>query len=385
VLLFVLLTWLFVGLCVYVYVGYPLLLALLAKFRANPPQQGDITPPVSLIIAAYNEEVVIAEKVENSLKLNYPAEKLQIMVVADGSNDSTPQIVEKYPDEQVVLLFSPERRGKSAALNRGVEQATGEILVFSDANAFYHADAIRHLVRNFNDPAVGCVSGRKTIVSSASSIGESEGLYWKYESFIKKAESRVHSSTGVVGEMNAIRREFFEAIPENIINDDAYLAFRVMQKGYRVLYESEAYSWETSALSTRDEVIRRQRINAGRYQLFFSPRELWPWNNRLVLFKLISHKFFRLLLPFFMFGAFLFNAAVLLFPDAPLIMSAVFLLQLMFYFLAFTGRLAEQSGRKFRLVKLAYYIVSSNEASVRGLIRYLRGKQSVLWEKASRA
>lgn len=378
------LTLVFLFLTAYVYAGYPLLLLVLQKIAKRPIARGDSTPPVSLIIAAYNEQVVIAEKIENSLQLDYPRDRLEIMVVADGSSDRTAEIVRSYAAQGVVLLDSPERRGKSAALNRGVKQASGEILIFSDANAFYYEDAIRKLVRNFDDPAVGCVSGKKTVRSSTSAIAESEGLYWKYESFIKKRESATGSTVGVVGEMNAIRASLYEPIPEHIINDDAFLALRVLSAGKRVLYEAEAVSWETPALTTRDEVIRRQRINAGRYQQMLTPR-LWSAAQPFDIFKLFSHKFLRLMLPFFMVGALIFNTMIVLMPAAPLLLQVTFWGQIAAYVLALVGYLTEKSGKKIRLAAAAWYVVSSNAASLSGFLRYMRRQQTVLWEKAQRA
>jgi len=371
-----------VFLCVYVYVGYPVVLWGLSKLYKNPVQTGDSLPTLSLIIAAYNESAVIGQKIENSLALDYPADKLEIMVVADGSSDDTAEQARYYADRGVVVLHEPERRGKSAALNRGVGLAKGELLVFSDANAYYDVGALKALARNFHDARVGCVSGRKTVVKGESAVGDSEGLYWKYESFIKKRESALHSATGVVGEMTALRRALFTPIPSHIINDDAYLAFQALARGYRVLYEPAAFSWERPSVSARDEVIRRQRINAGRYQLLFEGS--WLKAPPLVLFMLVSHKFFRLALPFFMLGAWLGNLALLLTPDAPAWAWALMTGQAAFYGLAALGALLDVLGLKAKLPKLATFVVTSNWAALQGLLRYLRGKQSVLWEKATR-
>ncbi|MEW5987481.1 MAG: glycosyltransferase family 2 protein [Chloroflexota bacterium] len=386
----------------YVYLGYPIVLALLARLRSRPVDRALIFPTISLIIAAYNEAGVIGRKVANSLTLDYPQDKLQIIVVADGSSDETAAVVQPYQAQGVLLLHNRERRGKSAALNRGAAVATGEILVFSDANAFYLPDALQKLVRNFHDPAVGGVSGRKTIRDSEAAVSQSEGLYWRYESFIKAKESQIGSTTGVVGEMMAVRHQLFQPIPEQIICDDAYLAYSLLRQGHRVVYEPEAISWETSAATTQGEMTRRQNINAGRYQLFFRPR-LWPWNNPLALFQLISHKFMRLLLPFFMLSGLLGNLMVVgrrregrgrnlqnQSPNPPILAprpAALYLTlvgQLLFYGLALVGWLGERGGRRWKLPALAWYITSSNLASVNGLRRYLAGRQTVLWTKVER-
>ncbi len=377
--LLIFLSLLFIGLTLYVYVGYPLLIGLWAKLRAHPPKKHPHTPPVSLIIAAYNEASVITTKIENSLNLDYP--HLEIIVVTDGSSDNTPELARQY--EGITVLHSEERRGKSAAINRAVDHATGEILVFSDANAYYNPNAIRHLVDNFHDETVGCVSGRKTVLQQGSTVGDSEGLYWKYESFIKVSESAAHSSTGVVGEMIALRKSLYRPIPQHIINDDAFLAVSIWQQGYRVLYEPQAISWETPSASVRDDVIRRQRINAGRYQLMFAP-QLWLSAPLLVVFMLLSHKFSRLLLPFFMLGALCFNLLLLAFPPIPWWLQLSLVGQLLVYGIAILGGIAEKIGIKNKGLRLAYYLVSSNGAALQGFFRFMRGKQTVLWEKANR-
>jgi len=379
------LTWLFIFLTVYVYAGYFIILFVLEKIMParQISEQSDL-PSVTMIIAAFNEEDVIGKKLENCRELDYPTDKLQVMVVADGSSDSTADVARQFEGDGVLVLFSPERRGKSHALNRGVEQATGEILVLSDANAYYLPDAIRNLVQHYADEKVACVSGKKTVRESESQIAESEGLYWRFESTLKKLETKTGSTVGVVGEMNSLRRSLYEPIPENIINDDAFLALRILSQGYRVVYEPDAVSWETSAATTADEIKRRQRINAGRYQQMFLP-QLWLSIPLFNQFKLISHKFFRLLLPFFMIGAFFFNFLVVLFPGRPMIMVVIFALQVLAYLAAFLGFLLEKAGRKNKLLSAAYYIVSSNVASLRGFARFVTGQQTVLWEKANRS
>ena len=383
--LLIFLTILFIFLTVYVYAGYFIILLILEKLLppTEAPAAGDL-PSISLIIAAFNEEDVIRKKLENCRELDYPADKLQLMVVADGSSDATAEIAREFENEGVRVLFSPERKGKSAAINRGVQEASGDILVFSDANAYYLPDALQNLLIHYADENVGCVSGRKTVRKSDSQIAESEGLYWRFESSLKKLETKTGSTVAVVGEMNSLRRSLFEPIPGHIINDDSFLALRILSQGYRVVYEPGAVSWETSAATTSDEIKRRQRINAGRYQQMFMPR-LWTGMPLLNLFKLISHKFFRLLLPFFMIGAFLFNTLLLFMPDTPLLMIILWFLQFAAYDAALMGYILERAGKKNKILSAIYYIVSSNIASLRGFIRHIRGQQTVLWEKANRS
>mgnify|MGYP001199886995 FL=1 len=371
------------GVLGYHYGLYPLLMAAWARRQRPSTPPPLFTPPVSLIIAAYNEAPVIAAKLENSLALAYPPDLLQIIVVTDGSTDGTPALASSYVNQGVKLLHEPQRRGKSAAINRAMSAATGEIVVFSDANAFYRPDALLKLTRHFQNGRVGGVSGQKTVQSGATAVSQSSGLYWKYESAIKKWESRVGSTVAVVGEMLALRRSLFAAIPPAVINDDAYLAVQILRQGYNVLYEPEAVCWETASSSTAHELIRRRRISAGRYQLLFKP-DWWPWRNPLALFQLISHKFLRLLLPFFMIAALVTNSAAVVRRPAALWLRLALLGQFMLYGLAGLGWLAEKFQKSARIATAVYYVVSGNFSALQGLWRLLSGKQSVLWEKAQR-
>jgi poly-beta-1,6-N-acetyl-D-glucosamine synthase len=377
------LAWVFIGLTFYVYVGYPVLISLWSFPGRRKISHGDATPSVSLIIAAYNEEAVIGEKIENSLNLDYPPDRFQIIVVADGSEDRTPEIAKTYSEKGVVVLTSKIRLGKSAALNRGVGSATSDILVFSDANANYYPDAIRKLMRNFNDPSVGVVSGRKTVTTNNGGTPEVEGIYWNYESFIKSSESRSGSTVGVVGEINAIRRSLFEAIPDFIINDDFYIALTAMRGGFRVLYEPEAVSWERPSLSLKDDALRRRRMTAGRYQQMVAV-DLWWGIGVSNVFRIVSHKFMRLLLPFFMLSALLLNSVAVIFPPHPILLVVTLVLQFIVYAMALIGFATEKPGKKKTLFSAAYYFVNANIASGLGLIRYLRRKESVIWDKARR-
>lgn len=368
----------------YHFVGYPLLLALLAKVWQRPVAQSTATPSVSLIIAAYNEGEIIRSKIENSLELDYPPGLLEIIVISDGSTDETAAVVETFAGQGVKSMHMPARNGKSAAVNRAVAQAQHEIVVVSDANAYYLPDAIRKLVRNFGDPEVGGVSGRKTIRKSGSPISESEGTYWKYESFIKKQESLLDSTAGVVGEMMAVRRSLFQPIPAAIILDDAYTALNLMRRGYRVIYEPAAVCWETSAASSRDEFIRRRRNSAGRYQFLFEPA-IWPWNKPIALFAYLSHKLLRLVLPIFMIVALGLSTVAMLLPQRTPLITVAFVLQLIFYGLAALGLGTEHLGKRFKLAAIAYYIASGTFSSLPGLFYYLSGKQTPVWEKVQRS
>jgi cellulose synthase/poly-beta-1,6-N-acetylglucosamine synthase-like glycosyltransferase len=368
------------------YVGYPALLWVLATLWPRPVRYGTARPSASLIIAAYNEEAVIREKLENSLSLDYPS--LQIFVVSDGSTDSTPAIVRAYAGRGVVGLHQSQRRGKAHAIGRAAAHATSDVIVFSDANALYRADAIRKLVRGFSDAEVGCVTGRRVIegrpaADGAQSTAVGESLYWRYESSVKWLETRVGSTVAVVGEIMAIRRRLLTPLPHGLINDDAYLGLSVLRQGYRVIYEPEAVCWEAPSMSVQDELTRRRRMTAGHYQLVFSMK-WWPWNRPSALLMLFSHKVLRHLQPFLMIAALLANVALEAGDVVPVAMQVTLAAQLAFYALATLGLLAEQAGKQWTVPAAAYYIAVGNLGSLSGFFRFVRGGQSVLWQKAAR-
>lgn len=370
---------------VYHHVGYPCLLALWSRLRPRPVRSGDATPPVSLIVAAYDEESVIERKIENSLALDYP--RLELLVVSDGSTDRTAEIVAKHRDRGVVGLHDPERRGKAAAMNRAAAQATGEILVFTDANAFCAPDALRMLARQFADPEVGCVSGSKTVAAvddegKPTGLGSSEGAYWRYESFIKWHESLTGSTVTVVGELMAVRRELWQPIPDGVINDDAWLGLSVINSGRRVLYEPAARCAESASLRARDDRTRRQRMVAGRWQLLFHPDWL-PWRRPADLFKLLSHKVLRLLMPLTLGGALVANLAALVVEPSPAPwLVAVAAMQAGFHALALLGGALHLAGRRWRPADVAFFILNGNLGTLQGMLAFLTRRHSHLWKKA---
>lgn len=394
--MFGVLFWLFVVGIVYTYAGYPLLLAMLARLRPKPKAYPTSFPSVTLLIAAYNEQAVIRGKIENSLNLNYPREQLQILVAADGSTDETADIVRSFSQQGVELSYSPERRGKIAAINRAMPLARGEVVVFSDANNLYAPDALGELVKPFADPSVGATSGAKLIAQSDEALGESEGTYWKYESFIKKQETRLGCCTGVAGEILALRRNLFVPPPDSIINDDFYLAMQVIRQGYRVVYVPTAISTEPPSLSAQDEITRRSRIIAGRYQAIARALEWLPWRRPLVVWQVVSHKFLRPLVPLAMAGALVANVLAVVFPVqaghwwsrllflAPPVGWIMLGLQGAFYVLAWAGKYIRRGSFVGRLLYLPTFLVNSNLAAVIGLYRYLTGRQSAVWQRVGR-
>lgn len=384
--------WFAVFFILYVYFGYPLLVALLARFRpARPPELKEL-PSVTLLIAAYNEEKVIASKLENSLALDYPREKLQILVAADGSSDRTPEIVRQFEAQGVELNYIPERNGKMAALVRAMPRARGSIVVISDANNMYNAQAIRELVKPYGDPKVGATTGAKLILEDERQLSFAEGFYWKYESWIKENETRLSTCTSAVGEMLSIRKELFQPPTRKIVNDDRYTVFSLIRRGYRVYYNPAARSYETVSKTARDEIVRRTRMVAGAYQTVAMAGELLPFNRPLVLWQVISHKYLRAYVPFAMILALVSNLALVLFPPpggsfwqlaSPF--NGIFLgFQAVFYALAVFGNFVRFKGPLGKLLYLPTFLVNSNYAVLMGLFSFLTNKNVHLWQRVER-
>jgi cellulose synthase/poly-beta-1,6-N-acetylglucosamine synthase-like glycosyltransferase len=385
--------WFSIGCIFYTYFGYPILITFLAQFRPHILLYDTQPFFVTLLIAAYNEELVIEEKIKNCLAINYPRDHFQILVVSDGSSDHTPEIVGKYASQGVTLMHQPERRGKMAAINRAIPQARGDIVVFSDANNHYQPDTISKLVAPFCLSEVGAVSGSKVIIEGDGSLGTSEGLYWMYESFIKKQESRLGSCTSASGEILAIRKSAYISPPDRVINDDFFLAMQVIRQGYRMLYVPAAKSFERVSPTARDEITRRTRIIAGRYQAISMAGQVLPFKRPLLVWQIISHKFLRPLVPFFMIGAALANLLAVVFPAPSGEMitlgkpfSIIMLgLQAVFYLLAWTGSRVNFGDHKLaKILYLPTFFTNSNLAALKGFIQYLRGQQSPLWERIQR-
>ena len=382
---------LFIG---YVYAGYPLIVALLARLRRKSGEYPSITPQVTILIAAYNEQDVIAAKLENTLALEYPHECLQILVAVDGSDDRTAEIVESFADRGVELSYDVRRRGKTVAINRAVPRLRHEIVVFSDANNMYEPDALLELVKPFSDPKVGAVTGSKNIREAADAHARADGLYWRYESFIKENETRLSSCTGVAGEILAIRRSLYQPPPNRVINDDFFIGMNVLRQGYRLVYAPEARSLEYSSLTERDEAMRRSRIVAGRYQAMLMAGELLPWRNPLLVWQIVSHKFMRPLVPLVMILALAATLAACIRP-APaeglawlylstpvnfIFLAAEFLL----IALALFGGSLKDRGILGKLLYLPTFLVNSNLAAVLGLYSFFTGRQTALWKRARR-
>jgi len=390
-----LLFWLSVLFVIYTYIGYPILIGIFAYVKPQRTSYSNLEPSVTLLITAYNEEAVLYKKIENSLALEYPKEKLQILIAADGSTDGTQEIVKQFSDLGVELSFVPERSGKIVAMNRAVLKARGDIIVFSDANNMYEPDTLSKLLVPFSDGTVGATTGAKMIIQDGSDLGSAEGIYWKYESWIKRKETTFSSCIGAVGEILAVRRDLYIPPPKNVINDDYFIVLELLKRGYRISYVPEARSFEYVSVQESDEIIRRSRMTSGKYQAIFSFFNLLPFGRPVLLWQIVSHKYFRAFLPFGFIGAFFTNVVLVSLPSRLDSFSTTSLghpgvwwfmlgLQLVFYLLAFAPGKRRVGGLFGKILYIPAYLVNSNIAVLKGLYGFLSKKQTNVWKRVRR-
>ena len=361
----------------YVYLGYPALLSVLSVFRRRRRFQPGYTPTLSILIAACNEEAGIAQKLEQSLKLDYPSDKLEILVLSDGSQDRTDEIVRKCRDPRVRLVRIPTRLGKTNAQNEGVRQAKGEILVFSDATTVYHPQALMYLAANYADPVVGAVSGRYQYfdLNQTSPTGLGTIAFWNYENNIKVCQSRISTLTGCCGCIYSVRKNMYTALPPDIISDLVQPLW-VIQKGGRVFFEDRALAYEQTTESTSEEFTMRVRvITRGMRGLLSVPELLQPWKHPWIAFQLFSHKILRWIVPILL---------LLLFADNSLLIGqpyyrAMLVFQICFYALALL-QVVVPLHRRWKPFGVPLYFCTLNAAALVGVIELLRGKQHVIWQ-----
>ncbi len=384
--------WFSLGVLFYSYIGYGILLTIIVKLRklkdSKINQAADdsetFEPEVTLLIAAYNESDIIERKVANSLSLDYPKDKLTILFVTDGSTDGTPEILKKY--KEVLVLHEDKRAGKVGAINRGMKFVNTPIVVFSDANTMINKSAIKELVKHYRDSLVGAVSGEKRIMvgEKERASGAGEGMYWKYESYLKKMDSELYSLVGAAGELFSIRTELFEDVESDTILDDFIISLRIATKGYRVVYEPNAYAYETPSASIGEELKRKIRICAGGFQSIVRLKALLnPFRYSVLSFQYISHRVLR-----WAFDPF---ALVLIFPINLILMfsnggvyAGLFWAQVIFYAFSLFGWYYEKNKIKFKPFFVPYYFSIMNLAAIIGFYRYIKGKQSAVWEKSIR-
>jgi biofilm PGA synthesis N-glycosyltransferase PgaC len=376
--------WLSLLVLAYTYVGYGLLLFWLTRFRTRQPSPpATVEPTVAVVIAAYNEEAYIRAKLENTLAFDYPPDKVQVIVVTDGSTDRTPAIVREFAGVQ--LLHQPQRAGKVAAVEWAMQNVSAEITVFTDANAMVNREALRLMVRHFADSTVGAVAGEKRVAGATDGAVSTagEGLYWRYESQLKRWDSELHSVVGAAGELFAIRTALYEPMLPDTLIEDFVLTLRIAQRGYRVVYEPAAYALEQGSASAREELKRKIRIAAGGLQAISRmPELLDPRRYGLLSFQYLSHRVLRwTLAPLALLSFFISSLVLWRRPFARLML----ILQVIFYLLAGIGCLLQDRKVQWKLFYVPFYFCLMNYAVYRGALRLLTGSQSIQWEKAQRA
>jgi cellulose synthase/poly-beta-1,6-N-acetylglucosamine synthase-like glycosyltransferase len=380
--------WTGVMIILYTYIGYGIVIFIISKIKKQRSVKNQLEkdlPEVTLMIAAYNEADFIKDKIANTLSLDYPANKLSVVFVTDGSSDATPEIINSY--ESIKLFHEPQRKGKIHAVNRVMKFVKTPIVIFSDANTFLNKEAVKNIVRHYQDPNVGGVAGEKRIFkkNEDNASGAGEGLYWKYESFLKKKDSEVYSVVGAAGELFSVRTELFEEPSENIIIEDFYLSLSIAAKGYRFIYEPEACATETASASVAEEWKRKVRISAGGFQAMIKLSHLLnPFKYGMLSFQYISHRVLRwTLAPLFLPIVFFTN--LYLANEASNFFLVSMVAQIGFYAMALLGYFNKDKKISIKGFFVPYYFCVMNFSVYAGLMRYLKGKQSVVWEKSRRA
>lgn len=379
----------------YTFLGYPIILRLLVGlkriFKKNEilPYNPGFKPDVCLFVTAYNEKDYITQKVENSFSLDYPPEKIQYLWVTDGSDDGTPELLSNY--QKLEIHHQPERKGKMHAMNRGMQFVTAPFVIFSDTNTILSKESVNEIVKCFSNPKVGCVAGEKRIAEKKTdaAAGSGEGLYWKFESYIKKLDFELNTTVGAVGELFAIRTHLFEPVETDTLLDDFIISLRIAQKNYIIAYAPNAYATETASLNVKEEMKRKIRIAAGGMQTLVRLKSLLnPFKHGLLSWQYFSHKVMRwTIAPLSFFLLFPVNLLIL-FQSGNIeptnFYLCFFICQLIGYLMVYIGWQMENRKLKFKKMFVPYYFFSINYASVLGIIRYFKGKQSVNWEKSKR-
>lgn len=382
--------WAGVFLVFYTYLGYGILLWLLVKIReaVRPARRYAFPadpPEVTLLIAAYNEQEVVAEKMSNCRALDYPAGKLRVTWITDGSTDRTVELLAAYPE--VTVLHDPRRGGKTAALNRALGIIRTPLVVFTDANTMLNPEAVTEIVRCFEDPAVGCVAGEKRVAGTGDTgAAATEGIYWKYESKLKELDDRLYSAVGAAGELFAVRRELWQTLREDTLLDDFVCSMLIAAQGYRIAYCKGAYALETPSADMGEEGKRKKRIAAGGLQSVWRLRKLLnPFRYGVLWFQYVSHRVLRWTLTPVALAALLPLNVALLWSGHRALYAAALALQCAFYLAALAGWALERSGHRNRLLFIPYYFLFMNLNVFRGASYLATHRGKGAWEKARRA
>lgn len=379
----VFLFWFAIVLICYCYFLYPVLIFLCSKACARPVKRSPIIPSISVIIAVHNEADVIQAKLDNLISLAYPADKLEILIGSDASSDKTIDIIKSYPDARVKLFVYQQRRGKMATVNDLVTHAAHDIIVFNDARQWLDKDAFTNLAANFADPQVGCVSGELVFAKAEGGTAKGVNFYWEYEKFIRLHEARLHSMLGATGAIYAIRKELFVPGPGNVVLDDMFIPFKIIEQGYRAVFDGTAHAYDRAARSATEEYRRKTRTLYGNYQIFkLFPGLFNPFKSPIAV-QLFSHKFLRVVVPFLMLLVLYINMFML----NQGLYKICLAFQMIFYAAAFIGALAR--NQKYGILKpvlkltyVPYVFCLLNFSALIGFYRFITDKQDVTWQKA---
>ena len=380
--------WIGIGIVFYTYLGYGIVLYLMVNInflfvKPRLPRLPETLPEATLLIAAYNEEAIVASKMVNCRQLDYPADKLRLVWITDGSNDNTNERLKEYPE--VTVLYQPRRQGKTAALNRALPYVNTPYVIFTDANTMLNKGAIKEIIRQFSDPRVGCVAGEKRVeIQAEQGATAGEGIYWKYESALKRLDYRLYSAVGAAGELFAIRTSLFEQMPPDTLLDDFILSLRIAMRGYKIAYSKEAYALESASLNMREEEKRKVRISAGGLQSVWRLRGLLNiFRYGILSFQYISHRVLRwTLTPVVLFALLPLN--LLLACTGHTLYTVILALQLAFYLLGYLGYKMEKRNIRNKLLFIPYYFLFMNINVIRGYSYLAKHKGTGAWEKAKR-
>lgn len=386
--------WVSLFLIFYSYIGYGIILYILVRIKRlraasvikPETKKPEDLPDVTLFITAYNEKDIIPGKVTNSKRLNYPPGKIKQIWITDGSNDGSPELLRSF--EGIEVYHEPERKGKIAAMNRGMQFVKTPVVIFSDANTFLGEDSIMRIIALFKDPGVGCVSGEKRIfnTNSDSASGSGEGIYWKYESLLKKWDSELYSVVGAAGELFAIRTSLWREVEPDTLLDDFVISLRVAMNGYTIRYDPEAYAIETASANIKEEFKRKVRISAGGIQSVIRLKKLLNiFKYGTLSFQYISHRVLRwMVTPFLLILVIPLNYWLFRNENTTGIYTLLWYGQIIFYSLVLIGWLLRTKQLRLKILFVPFYFFMMNFSVYLGLIRYLKRSQSVIWEKAQR-
>lgn len=378
--------WISIGIVVYTYLGYPVILGFLVKIKGPGKvsrYSDEELPQITVLVACYNEADILEQKIQNTARLDYPVDKRNFWFVTDGSTDNSQEIVRKHPD--FTVFHENARKGKNAAVNRVMQQVKTPVVVFCDANTMLNREALKLLVRHFKDPRVGAVAGEKRVMQgdSENAAASGEGAYWKYESLLKKWDSQFNTVVGAAGELLAVRTELYEEVPPGVFIEDFRLSMNIAKAGYRVVYEPDAYAMETASASIAEEKKRKVRISAGgliEVAHFTSLLNVFKYG--WLSFQYVSHRALRwTLAPLSLLLILGTNLFLLQYDFYKMALIA----QALFYVVAIVGYFLKDKKIPFKIIFVPYYFLFMNISVYQGLFRLIKGSQSAVWDKAKRA